>query len=172
MSLDILGNLGEFLGAIGVIVSLIYLARQIRQNPRAVKTASHHAITDSFNSFLTLLVKDRRASDILSRGIGDLAALSEDERDTFYSLLGILFGQFANAFFHYSHGMVDETQWVRWRIATGWYVGFPGVAIWWANRRAVYDQDFRDFVERERELQGPTDPGQWAPAIVLPQSSD
>ena len=68
--------------------------------------------------------------------------------------------------------MVDETQWVRWRIATGWYVGFPGVAIWWANRRAVYDQDFRDFVERERELQGPTDPGQWAPAIVLPQSSD
>ncbi len=35
MSLEDLGNLGEFLGSIGVIVSLIYLALQIRQNTRS-----------------------------------------------------------------------------------------------------------------------------------------
>ena len=32
MTLDDLGNLGEFVAAIGVVVSLIYLGRQIRQN--------------------------------------------------------------------------------------------------------------------------------------------
>ena len=34
MTLEDLGNLGEFVGAIGVVVSLVYLALQIRQNTR------------------------------------------------------------------------------------------------------------------------------------------
>ena len=38
MTLDDLGNLGGIVAAIGVVVSLIYLARQIRQNkPRLLR---------------------------------------------------------------------------------------------------------------------------------------
>ena len=34
---EILGNLGEFVGAIGVVVTLVYLAYQIRQNTRQLE---------------------------------------------------------------------------------------------------------------------------------------
>lgn len=37
MTLEDLGNLGEFLGAIGVIVTLVYLAVQVRQNTRMMR---------------------------------------------------------------------------------------------------------------------------------------
>ena len=45
MSLEDLGNLGEFLGAIGVIVTLVYLAIQIRQGSEqtALNTSAIHA---------------------------------------------------------------------------------------------------------------------------------
>ena len=36
MSLEDLGNIGEFVAAVAVVVSLIYLAVQIRQNTRQV----------------------------------------------------------------------------------------------------------------------------------------
>jgi hypothetical protein len=39
-SLPALGNIGEFVGAIAVIVSLIYLARQTIHNTRSVQAAS------------------------------------------------------------------------------------------------------------------------------------
>ena len=52
MTLEDLGNLGEFLGAIGVIASLVYLAVQIRQNTRAVNSNTSQAITDSRVEFL------------------------------------------------------------------------------------------------------------------------
>ena len=41
---QLLGNYGEFVGAIGVVITLAYLAFQIRQNTRATRAASHHSI--------------------------------------------------------------------------------------------------------------------------------
>ncbi len=37
MTLQDLGNIGEFVGALGVVASLIYLALQIRQNTRQLR---------------------------------------------------------------------------------------------------------------------------------------
>ena len=49
MSLEDLGNIGEFVAAIGVIISLIYLAVQIRQNTSAVATATYESTMTGFN---------------------------------------------------------------------------------------------------------------------------
>ena len=38
--LDILGNVGDFIGGIAVVITLIYLAAQVRQNTSALKAAS------------------------------------------------------------------------------------------------------------------------------------
>ena len=44
MNWDAIGAIGEVLGAVGVIVTLIYLARQIRQNSRQLMGASLIAV--------------------------------------------------------------------------------------------------------------------------------
>ena len=44
MSLENLGNLGEFIGAIAVLVSVMYLALQIRQNTKSLITQTGQAI--------------------------------------------------------------------------------------------------------------------------------
>jgi hypothetical protein len=48
MTLMELGALGEFLGAIGVIVTLIYLAVQIRQNTRAMEEGRKLALAQTY----------------------------------------------------------------------------------------------------------------------------
>lgn len=143
---------------------------QIRQNTRALKANSNHAINDSFSSFLTLLIQTPEASRVLSTGISEIETLSDEDRDTFYSVLGILFGNFENAFFHYRQGSMDGDQWSRWRTAIGWYVGFPGVAIWWTNRKVVYSEEFRGAVDETAARQGPTNPATWAPGHRAPRT--
>ncbi len=50
MTLEDLGNLGEFLSAIAVVVSLVYLAIQIRQNTTAVRNSTfQEAIRDQIS---------------------------------------------------------------------------------------------------------------------------
>ena len=47
MTLIELGALGEFIGAIGVVVTLVYLALQIRHNTRAVRSSMHQDMIES-----------------------------------------------------------------------------------------------------------------------------
>ena len=42
----LLGNSGEFVGAIAIVVTLIYLAVQIRQNTSAVRASSFQSGVD------------------------------------------------------------------------------------------------------------------------------
>ena len=58
MSLQDLGNIGEFIGAVGVVASLIYLALQIRQNTKAVRRTAHISAVDAFNDFNSLVARD------------------------------------------------------------------------------------------------------------------
>jgi hypothetical protein len=41
MDVDTLGSLGEFIGSIAVLVTLIYLAYQTTQNNRAIRQRTH-----------------------------------------------------------------------------------------------------------------------------------
>ncbi len=47
MTLQDLGNIGEFVAAIATLITLIYLAAQIRQNTRAVRSASLDSVATS-----------------------------------------------------------------------------------------------------------------------------
>ena len=46
---EVLGNLGEFVGAIAVVATLAYLALQVRHNSKTVAAATSHSITRSRN---------------------------------------------------------------------------------------------------------------------------
>ncbi len=49
--LEALGNVGDFVGGIGVIVTLVYLALQIRKNTQAVHSASLDSVANSHLEF-------------------------------------------------------------------------------------------------------------------------
>lgn len=65
--LENLGNIGDFLGGIGVVITLVYLAVQIRQNTRQLRSGSAAAQTRSLEGTNT---------DI-SKWIGEIVASRE-----------------------------------------------------------------------------------------------
>ena len=58
MTLQDLGNIGEFVGAIGVIASLVYLAIQIRQNTRTLRAATYESLAQATATSNALLITD------------------------------------------------------------------------------------------------------------------
>ena len=83
MTLVELGALGEFVGAIGVVVTLIYLAIQIRQNTQATRAASFHAVYDSMNHVNTTVIQNVDLTRIWLAGLADREALSPEDRHRF-----------------------------------------------------------------------------------------
>ena len=51
MSLNDLANIGQVIGAIAVVISLIYVAFQIRQNTNAVRSATAQSVHEHFGNW-------------------------------------------------------------------------------------------------------------------------
>ena len=58
MTLDDLGNLGDFLGAIAVLVTLVYLAIQVRQSSALTRAQTRQSLADRQIIYLNSRVTD------------------------------------------------------------------------------------------------------------------
>jgi len=85
MNWEAIGAVGEILGAIGVIVTLAYLATQIKQNNRLL----HNSISRDVNQGLALLnsrvADDAEFADLFIRGSEDIDSLTPTERQRFFA---------------------------------------------------------------------------------------
>src|SRR5256885_584329 len=83
MNLNDLANLGQIVGALAVVVSLIYVAHQIRQNTNAVRTATAQSVHEHFASWYHLLDSDESLSQVVIDGLKDYGSLSEKNKARF-----------------------------------------------------------------------------------------
>ncbi len=83
MNWDAIGALAELLAAVGVIVSFVYLAGQIRQNTHAQRRSNLGDIAAGVNASLRTLVEDSEVTSVVLRGHADLSSLDPVERYRF-----------------------------------------------------------------------------------------
>ena len=104
MSWQDLGSIGDFVGGIAVVVSLIYIAFQIRdnsrhidQNSRQIQASSYHATNDAFYRWFALLAQDESLASLWRRALSG-ADLNDVEVTRVHSLIAMLFLSFENYF--------------------------------------------------------------------------
>jgi hypothetical protein len=108
MTIEQLGSLGEFLGSIAVLVTLIYLAIQIRQNTRQARAASRQSLIDTFYDFAWKMGSDEGVANIMFSGLSDFESLSDQEKFRFNNLLARFEGNLYNGLLLHEAGLLDE----------------------------------------------------------------
>ena len=78
MTLQDLGSLGEFIGAIAVVISLVYLAAQIRQNTRALHSSSYAQSAEQLWLVNLAIAQDRDLARIWTEFVAGEPLTPED----------------------------------------------------------------------------------------------
>ena len=152
MDLVVISTLAQVLSAIGVIVSLGYLAVQVRQNTRAVRNSTYHALTAMRLDYITLIAQSSELSRILRIGSQDLSRLNEDEQHRFSLIMYYLFSAGENFYYQHRQGALDAEQWERWCGTLRYYFTQPGIRAWFAIRPTRFAANFDKFLEQEFRL--------------------
>jgi hypothetical protein len=146
--LNTLGNIGDFLGGIGVVVTLVYLAMQIRQNTASGRAAAYQEATKALSDWSSSLARDSASMRIFLLGAEDSDELDELERQQFRLLIMSLFRHFENLHFQYLQGAMDRDTWAGWRQRISGTLGGVGVMRFWRGQKSVFSPKFQDFIER------------------------
>ncbi len=117
MNWEAVGAVGESLGAIGVIVSLVYLASQIRTQNRASRVSAATEWTNQWNLFLGSFAEHSELSEIWMKGTSDFSSLNPVETVQLSSHLGRIFRVGENIYDQHEQGLFDTKAWrgVAWR---------------------------------------------------------
>ena len=151
MTLEDLARIGEFAGVIAVLVTLLYLSVQVRQNNRETRDQTAWRITESLNQFTVALTSDGEAAEIWCRGNDDFDSLNRVERERFV----VLVAQWTNvliALYRTKGTSSIPAEYWDHNVETfsTYYATYPGF------RRATGYVNVPDYVLREVEARAKT----------------
>ena len=113
MNWDAIGAIGEILGAIAVLGTLIYLAAQIRQNTSAVTTATYESMASGVTDINLVVVGNPEVASILNRGARDPHSLDADEVVRYGHLMRCWANQWLKQLRLFEGGALGARDWER-----------------------------------------------------------
>ena len=141
--------IGAMVGAIAVVVSLIYVGVQLRQNTRATRVITSQAFIEIHGGITNQITQEPAFRDIYWRGLPGVSNLQGSELAAFATWTVHLIRAWESFYFQWKAGAFEDQIWSGWncqfRDAFG-YLGFQEV---WTLRRHHFSDEFREFVERE-----------------------
>jgi hypothetical protein len=153
---EAIGAIGEVIGAAGVIISLLYLAGQVRSNSKATSHAAAQAVLDKLNGLIGQLAFSPGAGDIWARGLSGLGELrSKEELVRFSSMLMQAFWAYEEVYHYHNDGLIEEWAWLHARAPIDNMMRGPGFQEWWETRCDWFGAEFCAFLnERMPEPTG------------------
>ncbi len=157
-----LGAIGELVGALAVIGSLIYVGLQVRQSATATRLATGAAVNEGFTRAMESMF-DQESSALFREGVvRGLDTLSPEERFRFGTLVFTMYCHFETVFFQTRHEGTDPYVVNRLRSMVYWFQNTPGVRAWWYGNvyddrpgaiGEVFSKEFRTFVQSHEDAQ-------------------
>ena len=154
MKLEKWALFAEIAGAVAVVVSVLYVGIEVRQNSATLRSASVQAVSDSLTDFTASVARDADTAYIWNTGLQQgLDSLNADERGRFNLLMVAMVRRMENVFFQYREGFIPDEQWHGLQTGNDYILLSPGGRQWWANPgvQSLYSQSFREFIKTRAE---------------------
>jgi hypothetical protein len=150
MNWEAAGVIAEFLGAAAVLVSLLYLASQVRQSTAVARSDARQGIAEAAMAEATSIIDHSDLASIWYRELSGEAAEGEDD----YRLRLFCFRSlrlYENIHYQYRAGMLDADEWSAFPYNLLHLFKTQAYNRSWAGSEPLYTTVFRTLVEELRE---------------------
>ena len=154
MNWQAIGAVGELVGGLAVVLSLVYIASQIRQNSnqielssRSIEATMYRQAGDAFSSWWALIAGDEKLADLWIRGL-EGEKLPPNESLRFQFLMSMFLGAWENAYHQLQIGAVRRDTMGYNSKSLLQVLESPGGARYWQRHAPhILDPEFRAIVD-------------------------
>lgn len=152
MDWNLLVALSQIVATVGVLVTLIYLAKQIKQSNRQALLSSFRHTVDSLNQWALSATESEEVSALILRGRKSYKGLSETEKFRF-DHVHLVFLNILESHYFQSKQTAMSKDYLAWAeenlsaLVRG-YLDHPGTLEFWGNVNQYYDPALRALVTK------------------------
>ncbi len=140
----------ELISAGAILIGLIFVGFELKQNTEAVEAATLQGITDASQDYLLLMAADPELGRIWRAANDDPHALSETDATRYFFLLRAQWQRYQNAYLQWQRGTMSDKDWTLYEK----FICDPSGSttaqskrLLWSEHRASLLVDFVEFVE-------------------------
>ena len=147
MSLEQLALIADIVSAIAIVITLVYLALQIKDSARSSRSAAVTDATTAMQAFYQELGSNPATSKLFLEAVTNPDALSQQDQFQYLMLMHSCFLGFQRSFFLAREGTLDVA--LRDSIGTALHAvnRMPGMHLYWRQRKAYFQPEFVEWVE-------------------------
>jgi hypothetical protein len=143
---DAVGAMGEIFGSLGVFISLIYVALQMRHSAAETRNASIHSVMQLAIQFRAESYTGELAE--IRRKAAMNEPLSQLESLKFEGYLSALFELNELVFVQYQKKNLDPEYFNAWERRTTTAMSVPRIQKFWAKTKDGYRTSFVDYIDK------------------------
>lgn len=147
MTLSDLASVGSLVSSIAVLVSLIYLGIQTRQNVRhsraLIQQGRAARISDT-----SLRLAELRADEGLNKCFEGVTDVSQQDVARFLFVCRSIFVSAEDSYFQHKQGLLDDQAFASFESSVKSGMGARGLAAGWMLTANMYEPEFRDYMNR------------------------
>ena len=149
MTLSELAALGEAIGGIAVLISILYLAYQFRQTASIARTAGQRELLKGYGDWVQLTTTHPDLVNVLRKTLADWesATPEEQERANGWMLSAALLAEQAQ--YMWREKLINEHSYNGGIGVVVAIASTPGGRKWWSHARLALGGDIADLVDDE-----------------------
>ena len=128
MNWGAIGAVGEVVSSFAVLITLIYLAQQIKQNTRSQSIATYESAMSGYNDVQTFVASDVESASIWRRGSVEPESLNEDEAVRFDFMVRNFANQVYKLLRLHENGALPQAEWHNTIDEANQFFELPGFA--------------------------------------------
>jgi hypothetical protein len=135
MNWEMISAVGQMLRAVGVIISIIYLAAQIRNQNKESQRAAMNVLTTHWSDLNRSLVENPHLTALWLRALQSFEELDGASKLRFSAHLGRFLRMADSLYLSVLDGTLDRRLWRGYERTLADTVAYPGFETWWATRK-------------------------------------
>src|SRR6478609_3318960 len=146
MNWDAISAISQLISSIAVVVSVLYLAVQLRSSTRVARVAAMDAAAAALRDVTKPLMENAELAKLWRTGLENLETLSAEDQARFFHAVHQFLKALETIHYHYFYGLLDPQLWEGWRELLHHYICTPGIEYYLSRRSAVFSERFRKFI--------------------------
>ena len=150
-----LGAIGEVIGGIGVLITLIYLAVQLKRTTAQLRVDSYQRHLENHGTQLRAVCLDPHVAKTFTTGLIDHNSLSPEDQMMFHGAVGgFLYAYLANRRL-FEEGILSQEDFEMWEHDIIRLLSSEGGNQWWEQKKEMYWPSVRERLDRLLVEKGP-----------------
>ncbi len=145
--LNELAQIAEIIAAVAVVMSLIYVGKEVQSNTAAVRGAAMQAVATADADALLTIAADATLSEIVRLGHQDPSQLTPPDAFRYGLFMRQFWLSFQNIYQQSELSLIDQSVWRSYVSIICGMASRPGVQETWSNHTHILDAAFVAIVD-------------------------